>query len=276
FSGVFGQDIYLIAREFTSDISPAEWTYYAYIPIWTWQLLWIFFGIGNDCRRTKSGRCVSDYDVISNDVFISYSLANIILTIWMQLLTRKRIIFSSVACMFVFVLLVVGCARSCRHIQLHLEDLLKAELGKDVWYVRIVLHNGLACYALLICQVMLENTVASIFYTYDVRDDAVSYASTSTLALVVLIMFWLDLLVFDKFMRYLIAPYFFYLYILTGLFAKNYNIGSNIEVSMFLTCLASCSVLLLFTKILMTVRRHNRYPLGNRYTYDVAETSENE
>lgn len=257
-------------------MSPAEWTYFAYIPLWILQLIWILFGIGNDCRKTKEGKYVSEYDVISNDVFISYSLANIILTIWMQLLTRERIIFSSVASMFVFVLFVVAVARSCRHMFIHLDDLLKAGLGKEVWFVRVFLHNGLSCYALLVCQVMLENTVASLFYTYDVRENIVSYASTATLALVILIMFWIDLAVFDNYMRYIIAPYMFYLYIIAGLFSKNYNPETHMDRSMFLMCLASCSCLVLLTKILVTIQRHKKYPLWSPYSYDVADDGENE
>lgn len=274
FTDVLGHDIYKVAREYASCVSPAEWTYYVYIPIWVWQLVWIAFGIFNDCRKATDGKYVSEYDLIASDVFIAYSLASVLLTIWLQLLTHQRVIFSSVAATFVFVLLIVACVRSCRSLYVHLDDLMRAGLVREVWFVRVFIHNGLACYALLMCEVMLENIVASLFFTYDARESQVSYAATTTLALTVLLTFWIDVTVFDNYMRYIIAPYAFYLYIIAGLFSKNYNIGTNTGTSMFLACLASCTVLVLVTKIMLTLQRHRNCPLENRYSYDVTRHTE--
>lgn len=273
---MFGTDIFKIAHEYASCISPAEWTYYVFIPIWLWQLLWIFYGLGNDCRKTQSGNQVSEFEFIPSDVFVCYSMKNVLLTVWMQLYTRQRVIFSSVAIVFVFVFLVIACVRSCRHLHLHLNNYLSEGLSKDVIFVRTFLQNGLACYAVFICQVMLENIVASLFFTYDVIDknSPVAYVSSATLATALLILFWIDIIFYDVYMRYIIGPYVFYLYILAGLFSENYDVSRSIGTSMFLACVATCCGFVLMTKIFLTIYRHVKNPLGNQCRYEITATVE--
>lgn len=247
--------------KYSLEITPAGWTFTIWAFIYVWQAGWVLYSIVNIFRRTAEGKPVYlSPEILTPLLFVCYILANFGNIVWLFTFDRDYIQVAFVSLFLIAVFLVAGLAVSYRSLDKSSAELAAQGRAKDIWLVRVLVHNGLGIYATWTAIASLLNMAMVITYS---SGSPVSMPTACTVALAVLsaeiaAFASADLLLLDRYSRYTLTPYAVVIVALVGSVDKNYVAGATNSV--FLAVLLALASLLFVVKVALSVYRHLTRP----------------
>ncbi|KAL8564713.1 hypothetical protein ACOMHN_004206 [Nucella lapillus] len=245
-------------RRYRLDVSPAEWFFNAWVVIHAWQCAWLIYGLSNLFRKTAFNEPLYDsYPYLLPPSLLGvYVVANGCNIAWCFLFDRGFVVGALAASAVMSVLLVTALGLSYRGFHSGWVHLVRQGRECEAWWVRGVVHNGLAIYASWACVETLLNLATVLAYA---SGSDVSVMTSSTIALGVLALGWgvyvlVDVCLLDGYSRYTLTPYLLVLVALVAVLLNNWNPGHRNWLLSVVLCGAAGASLL--TKALLCCIRH--------------------
>ncbi|XP_060070056.1 uncharacterized protein LOC132550063 [Ylistrum balloti] len=251
-----------ISDYFYLEITPAGWTFSIWGFIYTWQIIWLVYGLSTICRKSNSGVYIYQLPVMPSTIYITYILNLCFNVAWMMLFDRKYINISlptaAIMALTLFVILII----SCRAVHNNLSVLIKDGAGKEAWFIRFFLQNGIAFYATWVTVATHLNLAMVMHYSGGVANDIACTTALGMLIFFVILWFLTEITLLDNYTRYLFSPYIVLVIALSGSLAKNFDLDLRYRNSITSFILLGISGLFLILKLIIILVRHNRAPLS--------------
>jgi hypothetical protein len=148
---------------------------------------------------------------------------------------------------------------SAKHLITYGQSLIDMGQGKEVWLVRILVHNAWGIYASWVTIATLLNLGIVLTYVANMSVHIASSICLSILATELVVYFIVDNLFFERYLRYLITPYIVPHVALAGVLSANWDpLSSN---SVFVMATLVWVVLLTCIKVVLMIWRHMNVPI---------------
>ena len=135
----------------------------------------------------------------------------------------------------------------------------KLNLTRDIWLIRIFVHNGLAMFATWGTVAAMFNFAVVLTFRTGATEGVGSTVSLAIFILEILSWWIFDNFVFEKLLRYLYTPYIMILVSLSGILSNNWDPE---ESNCILTLMIFALVVILATvKVVLSIYRHKKNPL---------------
>ncbi|KAK7478819.1 hypothetical protein BaRGS_00029918 [Batillaria attramentaria] len=255
--GLFKNTVGDQSDKYYLEITPAGWTFSIWGFIYVWQALWCLYSLILLCRRTDSGPAYLCPVVLSPALLFLFD--------------RDVIEGAFVSLLLIAVFLIVTMAVSYRTLDAASPALLDQKRTVDIWFMRVLVHNGLGIYATWTSIASLLNMAMVIRYRSDPvisNTDACSVA-LGVLTAEILVFVATDLILLDRYSRYTITPYIVVVVALVGSMAKNWDAGAR--NSIFTAVLLGIGSAGLVLKLVMMIYRHvtrSKYTAHHAVTLD--------
>ena len=182
-----------------------RWILALLLVVYTWQLLWLIYGITTVFRKSSSGFLYIEPGHMPPSVYWCFTGTNVCAVISVLLETYDQTAVASTVSAMVF--LYVSLCVSLRRVYLRAPVLIRDNKGTEVWLARGFVHNGLAAYATWITYVALFNFARTLTEVFNLDQELSITISVSTLFLETTAWFFMDNLTLDKYTRYMVTPY---------------------------------------------------------------------
>ncbi|KAI1240412.1 hypothetical protein IHE44_0008834 [Lamprotornis superbus] len=222
FKGLFRTTPGNISAKYSTDFTPAGWTFLIWNVIYTWQLAWLLYALSGICRR--------------------YLLPALVFLAVLSLTT----------CASLFV--------SHRALSIHSSWFVKGH-KVELWLIRILVQNGLALYLTWTSIATLLNFAVVLIYKWNVTDEKATTASLSILALGLVVWFYLENYFLDKYVRYNLTVYPVVIAALTGSTCRNRSFSSPLTNDVFIVVLLTLTCLIFAVRLGLVTWRHWKRPL---------------
>lgn len=248
-----------VSDYYVNDITPSGWTFSIWGVIYVWQALWLLYSLVSICRKGNDGYLYNNPRVIQPIVFAVYIVNMCLNVAWLFLFDRFLPTYALAVLALIVFTLHVGLFFTHRHLDNIAALLINSGQNKDIWMIRLFVHNGLAVYAAWTSIATLLNTNIVMIYEGDVDIQLGGSISLGILGLEILIYVALDMFFLDRYTRYTITPYFVVILALTGSITKNWDWDNrnSIITAVLLGVAGFCAL----AKVVMLVIRHIRKPL---------------
>ena len=144
--------------------------------------------------------------------------------------------------------------------------MVRQNLVRDIWLVRILVHNGLAMFATWGTVASMFNFAVVLTYGTGAKLEVGSTVSLAIFTLEIIVWWIFDNFVFEKLLRYLFTPYIVILFSIAGILSKNWNPESSNSV--FTVSLFGLVGLLTCIKAVLAIYRHFSRPIfGRKHNY---------
>jgi hypothetical protein len=248
-------------EKYKLDITPADWSFYQSAVIYFWQSLWLTYGVFNICRRSDMGYIYVAYPVLPPILYVvfAFSLACNIswLLIWDREYMEVALVFVNLMSCTLFICLVV----SLRRVHEFGYVMVSHGLSRELWYIRILVHNGLAMFAIWSTVAGMFNFGVVLTYRTGAKQEVASTVSLSIFTLEILAWWLFDNIVFEKHLRYLFTPYVVLLISIAGIISKNYQAGDHNTNTVYTVILFVLVAILTIVKVVLVTWRHKHQPL---------------
>lgn len=264
---IFNNNTGDVSDYYVTDITPAGWTFSIWGLIYVWQALWLFYALISICRKSPDGYMYVCPTLVPALLYIAYIINNGLNFGWLMLWDRFLPLYALIDLALIVFTLYICMLLSHRQLDRIAHYLISAGSTKDIWLIRILVHNGLAVYATWTTIATLLNLTIVLIYEADMEMNLAGTISLSALGFELLLWFILDVTVFDRYVRYTVMPYLVVVFALTGSIADNWdteNRNSYISAG-----LLGLSVVFSFAKIFVAIWRHKRQPLYESTTEEV-------
>ena len=135
----------------------------------------------------------------------------------------------------------------------------RQNLHCEIWWIRIVVCNGLAMFASWGTVAAMFNFAVVLTYGTGARLDVGSTVSLAIFTMEIVAWWIFDNLVFEKLLRYLYTPYIVLTVSIAGILSKNWDpVKPN---AIFVAVLLALSIILFIVKVILSVYRHYKRPL---------------
>jgi len=251
------------------DITPAGFTFSIWGVIYTWQILWFGYAFSTLCRRGVNGYLYYSPTLLPVHVYIIYIINCCMLVAWLVVWDRAATSTTYIIPAFVTIALLPFLGFMClflnmRAVEQHRSELAVNGMMKEVWLIRFLFQNGIACYTTWVSIATLLNLAMLLHYYFGVVD--VYTAGSISLGLLsaeVVLWFILDIFLLDRYTRYLFVPYCVLVWALGGAVSKNYPVNYQVAAPegrrdinpYWLLGLLSFSGLLLIVKVIVMLAR---------------------
>ncbi|KAK3592746.1 hypothetical protein CHS0354_016502 [Potamilus streckersoni] len=245
-----------LSDKYYLEITPAGWTFSIWGFIYTWQALWLLYSFILLFRKTPIGPAYLNPEVVPSSLLAVYIL-NMLLNIGWLFLFDREIIQAALADIFMMsVTLYICLFLSYRAFDKHVIQLLKEGRRYDIWFIRILLHNGLGIYATWITIATLLNLAHTLTYrsAHDISQDVASTVSLAVLSAEILVFYITDLVVLDRYTRYTVTPYLVLVVALSGSFSKNWVAGARNPI--YIAVLLALAATMTIVKLVAMIYRH--------------------
>ncbi|XP_061614412.1 uncharacterized protein si:ch211-161h7.5 isoform X2 [Phyllopteryx taeniolatus] len=167
----------------------------------------------------------------------------------------------------VFLILVAGTNYGTLSFACHGLHVYGARLKKyrnvDLWLLRILVQNGVMIYATWTTIATLINLAIVLTYEANLSPTNAASVSYCVLTVVLLVWFFLQNVVLDEHMRYVLVDYPVVIWALAGNFDKNYNAESLSRSAIFIVVLLTAASLLYAVRLVLVFWRHRKQPFYN-------------
>jgi hypothetical protein len=273
FLGIFENKTGDISDKFYLTITPAGWTFgLIWAIIYTYQLVWYVYALTTICRRDNEGNYLYTLPYLPSAFYIVFMVNNVVLVAWLVLWDRQWIQWSLLDIIFAPATLYVCLFISYKYLYDNIEVLKRRGAGKELWFVRVLIHNGMSFFATWVSIATLLNFGIVLTYIWSVKLQLSSTIVLAILSAEIVTYFVIDTCFIDKYIRYTITPYIVLVVALTGSITKNFDLDTNNRNSIFTVVMLAVSSLLLLTKLILVVRRHRRFPIEGNVNDDVKGT----
>lgn len=251
------------------DVTPAEETFYMTGFIYVWQFVWLIYGTTLVCRKVAGGHFYTTYPILPPILYVvfSFSLACNIswLLIWDREYMEVALVFINLMTCTLYICLVVAL----RRLNEFARHMVRENMGREIWLIRIFVHNGLAMFATWGTVASIFNFAVVLIYRTGAKESVGSIVSLTIFTMEIVAWWIFDNCIFDRFLRYLYAPYIVVLLSLSGIIARNWDATSS--TSIFTAALLLLTGLLTLIKTVIMIYRHRKYPLNKSKSYPTRE-----
>jgi hypothetical protein len=192
-------------------------------------------------------------------VVFAFSLACNVswLLIWDREYMEVALVFVNLMCCTLFICLIV----SLRRLNEFGYVMVAHGLSREIWYVRILVQNGLGMFAVWSMVASMFNFGVVLTYRTGAKQEVASTVSLSIFTLEILIWWLCDNIVFEKHLRYLFTPYIIILISIAGIISKNYQHGDYNTNTVYTVFLFGLVAVLTVIKVVIVTWRHKNQPL---------------
>ncbi|XP_053919615.1 uncharacterized protein LOC128851832 isoform X1 [Cuculus canorus] len=260
FKGLFRTTPGNISAKYTTDFTPAGWTFLIWNIIYAWQLAWLLCALSGICRRNELGYVYVKPDLLPIPFYVVWILNNGLNVGWLFLWDREYLI---PALMFLVALtLATYIALFISHRALSIHSLCFVKRHKvELWLIRILVQNGLALYATWVTIATLLNFAVVLIYKWNVSNETATTASLSILALDLVVWFYLENFFLDKYVCYDLTIYPVVIIALTGSACKNFSFSTSTTNNIFIVVLLAVTCLIFTVRLGLVTWRHCRRPM---------------
>ena len=237
-----------ISDQYFLDITPGSWAFSIWGFIYTWQGLWHIYGWSFVCRP-KATRTIS---LVTYWLFGVGNLGNIT---WIFLWGNYQIVAALPFIMVIPICLIVSLSFTAWRTYKATSALQKNQRTKtDLWATRILVHNGIAFYATWVSIAWLLNVAIVGHYFGQLSLTDAGTLSLSLLLVEILVWFFLDIVLLDRFTRYIQSVYIVIFVATTAVVTEHWNRAEEDPRNhRFALALVLLVVLLQTAKIVLTI-----------------------
>ena len=237
-----------ISDQYFLDITPGGWAFSIWGVIYTWQALWHIYGWSFVCRP-KATR------TISLVTYWIYGVANLGNITWVYLWGNYQIVAALPFIMVAPICLIVSLSFTAWRTYKATSALQKNHWTRaDLWATRILVHNGIAFYATWVSIAWLLNVAIVGHYFGQLSLTDAGTLSLSLLLVEILVWFFLDIVLLDRFTRYIQSVYIVIFVATTAIVTEHWNRAEEDPRNhRFALALVLLVVLLQTAKIVLTI-----------------------
>ncbi|XP_076455619.1 uncharacterized protein LOC143290188 [Babylonia areolata] len=191
-------------------VSLADWS----VPIWgvvyVYQGSWLAYAVTGICRKTAAGPAYNNPKLLPVQIHIFFSLAVLLQVGWLISMDKQNLGFALLLVLIATGFAVASLGESYRVLASTQSLLMQQERTWDLWAVRVLAQNGLAVFSTWLTLHACLTFVLFLSFGVDTRHVS---ARTSSLVeicfagFLVFVYVLSDLTVFDRFSRFVLAPY---------------------------------------------------------------------
>ncbi|XP_006035381.2 uncharacterized protein LOC102565820 [Alligator mississippiensis] len=260
FKGIFHNSVGNISNKYNTGFTPAGGTFLIWNVIFLWQFAWLIYALSGICRRNELGWVYMKPDLLPISFYLVWILNNILIVGWLFLWDREYLIpalvflaaltLASYLCLFI----------SHRSLSIHAAWFLKCH-KVDLWLIRILVQNGIALYATWTTIATLLNFTVVLVYEGNVSNKTATTISLCILAIKLLIWFYVENFLLDKYVRYNLTIYPVVIIALIGSVCKNYSPSPPNTNSIFLVVLLVAACVIFVIRLGIVIWRCCKRPL---------------
>jgi len=211
-------------------ITPMGWAFSIWGLIFIWNFLWFGYGFAALCRKGASGYYLYDSPgPISGWTYLSFCVVSALTFSWLFVFDRDYIWAALVVLCLTAFSLYVTMFFSLKRLADATPLLRKIGLYHDVGLVHGLHLNGLGVYATWCTVASLLNLAMVLVYYYDVAMETACFVSLGILTLEIVIWVPVDLILLDKWTRYLLTPHLVLVWALSASFLRNYDMENPLK-----------------------------------------------
>lgn len=249
-----------VSAVFDTQLTPSGWTFFIWTLIYIWFTAFMIYIVSGLCRKTGYGYFYCSPSVLPYGFFITWCV-NLCFNIgWLIVWDQGNMIVAMVFLILVILTNYTMIFFICHGLHIYGPWLNKYHKA-DLWCYRILVQNGISVYTTWTTIATLINL--TIVMTYEGGLDATDAAtvSYSILTAVLLIWFFLENVVLDKHVRYILVQYPVVIWALSGNLDKNYNPDSPNRNGIFIVVLLAIACVTFAIRIGLVIWRHIKHPL---------------
>ncbi|KAL8563211.1 hypothetical protein ACOMHN_053958 [Nucella lapillus] len=197
-------------QTYVLPVSLADWSVSIWGVVYVCQGLWLSFAVTGICRKTSSGPAYNNPKLLPVQVHIFFSVAVLLQVGWLVSMDKQNLGFALLL-VFISTGFAVAClSESYRILASTQALLLQQDRTLDLWAVRLLAQNALAVFC---TWLTLHATLTfALFLTFGMETRHVSPRTSSLVEIcangfLALVYTLSDLTVFDRFSRFVLAPY---------------------------------------------------------------------
>lgn len=249
-----------VSAVFDTQLTPSGWTFNIWSVIYVWLTSLVIYIVIGLCRKNGYGYVYCSPAVLPYGFFINWCL-NLCFNIGWLIVWDQGIMIAAM----VFLVLVILTNYSMVFFICHGLHLYGPWLNKyhkaDLWCYRIIVQNGVMIYTTWTTIATLINLTIVLTYEGDVDPTDAGTVGYSILSAVLLVWFFLENVVLDKHVRYILIVYPVVIWALSGNLDKNYNPESPNRNGIFIVILLALACVLFVIRIGLVIWRHIKQPL---------------
>ncbi|XP_043911508.1 uncharacterized protein LOC122788674 [Protopterus annectens] len=258
--GLFHGTVGNVSDRFITKMTPVNSTFAIWGLIFFWQAIWIIYALSGICRRTELGWMYIKPDLLPDSFYMVWILNNLIIIGWLFLWDREYLVAALVFLVGIAVTNYVTLFISHRALHSH-STWLQSFHKTDIWLIRILVQNGIALYATWTTIASLLNFVIVLIYCGNVSHDTACIAVLSILLFLIILWFYLENFLLDKYVRYTLTVYPVIITALTGILYRNYSLTSKTQIYIYSAVLLALVCTILVIRLVIVIWRHIKRPL---------------
>lgn len=271
--GIFLNNTGDISNKYYTTVTPAGWTFIIWGFIYTWQVLFLVYGVSTIFRQGVDGYLYYSPMIMPYSIYIIYIFSSVVNVIWLILWDREEMIAALPIIALIPFSLYCCTAVSCIAVHKCQPVLNKHNLMKEAWLIRFLVQNALAFYATWVTIATILNFSVVLVYFADVSQDTTGTVCTCIVAAEITIWIILDTFVLDQYARYIFSPYIVVIVALAGIIDANYVSGELNSILTVILEAVACAAFVL--KLVLMLWRHFKRPLESVAITPTTESEKN-
>jgi len=247
------------SNNFPIDIVPASWTFDVWSAIYSWQALHLLYGLTLIFRKAFGDYIYTNPSPVSPGFYFLFIISSLSNTGWLFTSVRGNLIgslFMSIINRFaLFGCIVISHRDLCRTGS----SMLSRGLFKDIWAIRLLIHNGVAFYAAWGSVAVLISFNTVLVYEGSVQRLTGTWLILALLNVIILGVFFLEVCVFDRYARYTIAHYITLVIALSGIMDRHFSVSKPYTI--YVAVILGLTILLGVIKGILMLYRHRKLPM---------------
>lgn len=205
-------------------------------------------------RKPQDDRLYVNPNPVGTLFYLGYIMSCLTNIGWIFCFDREQLTVSLIFLILIAVSLYFCVIYSMIHLHRVTNKMEKMGLKKDVWLVRILIQNGVAFYCAWTNVASLLNVVIVLDYTpVDVDPVVCAWIALGILNAIILVLFVLEVFVFDSYARYTVAHYATFIVALSGILYEQY--AADTAYIYYLIFLLSLTALLGIIRLVLAIYR---------------------
>ncbi|XP_025889783.1 uncharacterized protein LOC112942935 [Nothoprocta perdicaria] len=267
FKGLFRSTPGNISEKYSTDFTPAGWTFLIWNVIYAWQLAWLLYALSGICRRNELGCVYLEPNLLPIPFYVAWILNNGLNVGWLFLWDREYLLPALVVLAALTASTCAAAFISHGALCVHATWFAKSHQA-ELWLIRVLVQNGLVLYATWTTIATLLNFAVVLIYKWGVSNETATTVSLCILALDVVIWFYLENVFLDKYVRYNLTVYPVVIVALTGSACKNFSLSAPTTNGIFIVVLLAVTCTIFALRLGLVIWRHCKRPLTAPETPD--------
>ncbi|XP_062972065.1 uncharacterized protein LOC134392037 [Elgaria multicarinata webbii] len=257
FKGVFRTTVGNISRHHDTELTPATWTFFIWNIIFLWQYSWLGYAVSGLCRRNELRWIYMWPDLLPLSFYLIWMLNNALNVGWLFLWDSLHFVPALLVLALLTLTNYAALFVSHRAFYPHAAWLHKHRKA-DLWLIRILVQNGIAVYATWTTIATLLNFTVVLIYIGNVSDRTATITSLCILFFELIIWFYLENFLLDKYVRYTLTIYPVVIVALSGTLQKS-NITFSPNPSSIITAVLLVVVCVTFgIRLVLVIWKHDK------------------